>query len=134
VEWHSFKASVTAWPTGSRHRLAVIAVVLGVAGAWVLYTYPPVTSGFYPQCTFRQVTGLDCPGCGTTRALHALLHGRVGEAFRFNPFVFAVMLAGGFALPAWLRGEPPRFLYTRWFGWGSFVVVVGWWIGRNLYR
>jgi hypothetical protein len=105
---------------------------MAVIGGSVLYTFPPVTAGFYPQCVFRQVTGLECPGCGTTRALHALLHGRVGEAFRFNPFLFAVMLVIACAMPSFLRGETARFLYTRWFGWGSVVVVIGWWIGRNL--
>ena len=127
MEWHSFKASATAW------RIASL-FTLGVIGAWVLYTYPPVTSGFYPQCVFRQATGLDCPGCGITRALHALLHGRVGEAFRFNPMLFAMMIAGGFSLPSVLRGETPRFLYARWFGWGTFVFVSGWWVLRNVFR
>ena len=107
-------------------------IVLVVAGGWVLYTFPPVTSGFYPQCVFKQATGLDCPGCGTTRALHALLHGRVGEAFRFNPMLFALMIVGGFATPSVRRGETPRFFYARWFGWGSFVVLMGWWVLRNL--
>lgn len=114
-----------AWRTAS-------AILLAVTGGWVLYTFPPVTSGFYPQCVFHQLTGLDCPGCGITRALHALLHGRVGEAFRFNPMLFAMMLVGSFGLPSFLRGETPRFFYARWFGWGSFVVLMGWWVGRNL--
>jgi Protein of unknown function (DUF2752) len=126
---------VTAWPIAERRgAFLAAALLIGVAGAWVLYTYPPVTSGFYPQCAFRSMTGFDCPGCGTTRALHALLHGHIGEALRLNPFLFAVMALIGFSLPGWLRGEPPRFLYTRWFGWGSFAVVMAWWIGRNLYR
>jgi hypothetical protein len=108
------------------------AIVLAVIGGWVLYTYPPLTSGFYPQCFFKQVTGFDCPGCGSTRALHALLHGRVAEAFRFNPLLFALMIVGGFAAPSVLRGETPRFFYARWFGWGSLVVLLGWGIARNL--
>ena len=109
------------------------AIVLVVAGGWVLYTFPPVTTAFYPQCVFKQMTGLDCPGCGTTRALHALLHGRVEDAWRLNPMLFALMIVGGFAMPSVLRGETPRFLYARWFGWGSFVVVTGWWILRNVW-
>jgi hypothetical protein len=133
----SYKVSVTAWPTASPHRglrVATLAMLggIGVIGGWVLYTFPPVTAGFYPQCLFHQLTGLDCPGCGTTRALHALLHGRVLEALRFNPFLFAGMLVGAIAMPSFMRGETPRFLYTRWFGWGSVAVVIGWWIGRNL--
>lgn len=106
--------------------------MLAVAGAWVLYHYPPATSTFYPQCVFHQVTGLDCPGCGTTRALHALLHGRIGEAFRLNAMLFPLMLVGVFSAPSFLRGRTPAFVMNPWFAWGSFVVIVAWWIGRNL--
>ena len=28
-----------------------------------------------PACTFKHVTGCPCPGCGATRAAHALLGG-----------------------------------------------------------
>src|SRR5262245_59462168 len=33
------------------------------------------SSSFYPACTFKQLTGLDCPGCGLTRAMHSLMTG-----------------------------------------------------------
>jgi len=122
----SFKASTTAW------RIASLLAIL-IAGGWVLYTFPPVTSGFYPQCVFKQATGLDCPGCGTTRALHALVHGRFGEALHFNPLLFVFIAVAACMLPSLLRGESARFVYTRWFGWGSVVVICGWWIGRNLW-
>ena len=102
------------------------------AGAWVLYTFPPATSRWYPQCTFHQLTGLDCPGCGVTRALHHLLHGRFGEAFHLNPLLFVVMGVALFAIPSVLRGEKPRFLQQPWFGWASVTVVSAWWVLRNL--
>jgi Protein of unknown function (DUF2752) len=106
---------------------------LAIAGAWVLYTFPPTTSAFYPPCVFRMVTGLECPGCGTTRALHHLLHGRVAEAFQLNPMLFAVGIVGVFSVPSVLRGETPPFLLKRWFAWGAFIVVVGWSILRNVW-
>ncbi|MDY6834005.1 MAG: DUF2752 domain-containing protein [Chloroflexota bacterium] len=42
-------------------------------------------------CIFHHLTGLDCPGCGMTRAFHALSHGNPGEAWTYNifsPFLF----------------------------------------------
>ena len=44
-----------------------------------------------PPCPFHWLTGLYCPGCGATRALHALLHGNFPKAFSMNPvFVLAL--------------------------------------------
>lgn len=39
-------------------------------------------------CLFRTFTGLDCPGCGMTRAFYCLLHFNFAGAFRYNPFSF----------------------------------------------
>ena len=123
MDWRSSKAIATALSTGS-----VLA-----AGVWVLYTYPPATTPWYPKCVFKQLSGLDCPGCGITRALHHLLHGRLEEAFRLNAVLFVLMAVALCALPSLLRGERPRFLQHPWFGWGTFVVVTAWWIGRNVW-
>lgn len=104
-----------------------------LAGAWVLFTFPPATTSFYPQCVFRGVTGLDCPGCGTTRALHHLLHLRFREAFAMNPMLFAIGIAGVFAFPDFARGRTPRFVMRPWFAWSTLVAVLAWWIGRNVF-
>ena len=85
-----------------------------------------------PPATEASFTLVDCPGCGATRAVHALLHGRVGEAFRYNPILFASFAVFGFAVPSLARGERPRFLERPWFGWAVVVVMVVWWVVRNL--
>jgi hypothetical protein len=51
----------------------------------MLLRFPPTQYGFYPQCPIHQYLGILCPGCGTTRALAALLQGHVAEALHFNP-------------------------------------------------
>ncbi len=50
-------------------------------------------SGVVP-CAFARATHLPCPGCGSTRAVHALLHGDLAGVMRFNPLgpVMAVVL------------------------------------------
>lgn len=105
--------------------------VLAAAGAWLLYNYAPTAYGFYPRCVFKMLTGLDCPGCGTTRALHHLLHGRVEEAFRLNPMLFVLMVVALFALPSLLRGQQPHFITRPWFGWTAFFVLTSYWVVRN---
>ena len=58
-----------------------------VAGAVVLYRFPPEYYRFYPQCLVFRYLHLYCPGCGATRALAALLHGRFIDALHYNAFV-----------------------------------------------
>ncbi|HZD95899.1 MAG TPA: DUF2752 domain-containing protein [Candidatus Sulfotelmatobacter sp.] len=50
----------------------------------VVYKFPPSQYSFYPRCPFYAATHLLCPGCGATRALHALLHGDPGAALHYN--------------------------------------------------
>lgn len=40
-----------------------------------------------PPCLFHLLTGYYCPGCGGTRAVKALLHGRILLAVYYHPFV-----------------------------------------------
>ena len=109
----------------------VSAAAVMAAGAWVLYTFPPTAYGFYPKCVFHEVTGLNCPGCGSTRAAYQLLHGHVGAAFRLNPMLFVLMFVALCAVPSIVRGRTPRFLMQPWFAWTSFVVLTSFWIVRN---
>jgi hypothetical protein len=62
-----------------------------VAGCVALRIVDP--AGGPPICPFKAWTGLDCPGCGATRAAHQLLNGHVGAALSLNAaFVLAVPL------------------------------------------
>ncbi len=65
------------------YRLMLFALSLAIACA-VLYRYPPSEYTFYPQCPFWALLHVKCPGCGSTRAVAALLHGRFAEALRWN--------------------------------------------------
>lgn len=38
-----------------------------------------------PPCPIKSLTGVSCVGCGTNRALVALLHGNFSDAFSLNP-------------------------------------------------
>jgi hypothetical protein len=67
-------------------RAAAPAALLA-AGAVVLLRFPPAHSAFYPQCPIYAALHLECPGCGGTRALAALLHGRLSEAIHLNALI-----------------------------------------------
>ncbi len=75
-------------------RAAAVLACAGVAGIAVLFFFDPATAGFYPPCLFKTVFGAPCPGCGSLRAMHQLLHGNVAAAWTLNP---TLMLAGPLA-------------------------------------
>lgn len=67
--------------------------LVGTGIAAFVYFFNPAVHHFYPVCQFHRLTGLNCPGCGGTRALYALLHGHFAAALRDNAlFVIAIPL------------------------------------------
>lgn len=45
-----------------------------------------------PFCLFKKITGLPCPGCGSTRAVGYLLQGEWGHSWHSNPLVIPLFL------------------------------------------
>lgn len=114
------------WPVTTA--LAVLAAALAL-----LFFFDPARSRFYPKCMFHELTGLQCPGCGSLRALHALLHGQVRRAFAFNPLLFVVAFFGAYlVLRKKLRPDRPDPLANRLVWWGGPILIVLFWILRNL--
>ena len=107
-----------------------------MAGAVYLFVFEPGKTGHFPVCLFRFLTGYQCPGCGSTRAMHQLLHGHVVAAFMLNPLF---LLAIPFLLYALLRysvivmrgGVPRHNTLSPSFIYGLFFVVLSFWIFRN---
>ena len=102
----------------------------------LLYVFDPVTSGVYPPCLFHKLTGLHCPGCGTGRALHHLVHGRIWEAISMNVLAIALAPIALWELIATNRipaNRPFRPIFTTARRvWVLFVAVVVFWIARNI--
>lgn len=118
-----------------RITVALIWLSLGLGAAYV-FIFEPGRTGFFPVCPFRALTGFTCPGCGSTRGLHCLLHGNVIAAFEFNPlFVLSLpFMLYAFARysNAVMRGRPLKGnqLNAKYI-WLLFVVVLSFWIFRN---
>lgn len=52
------------------------------------------------QCPVHAITGWWCPGCGSTRAVHALLEGDLGLSLAAHPMVLPVI---GLLAYLWIR-------------------------------
>ncbi len=91
-------------PSQPRFRWAVRAVLVILAaaavagGVVILASVPPTNDTFYPRCQLHSLTGLHCPGCGTTRAAHALLNGHILQALAYNALAFLVVPVLGVSL------------------------------------
>ncbi len=71
-------------------RRRIGALVAFLFAGTLLFFYDPATAGFYPPCLFRTFLGMQCPGCGSLRAAHQLLHGNFKEAWMLNPTIMVV--------------------------------------------
>ncbi|ESQ91507.1 hypothetical protein ABAC460_05855 [Asticcacaulis sp. AC460] len=69
--------------------LGGLAVLL--AGFVAVSIWTPGSSGFFPPCPVHALTGLYCPGCGSTRMLYYLAHAQPWTAFRQNPLGFVIL-------------------------------------------
>jgi hypothetical protein len=58
-----------------------------VLTAAVLLLFPPAQYSFYPRCPIYELLHVQCPGCGATRALAALLRGHLAEAMHLNALI-----------------------------------------------
>ncbi|MFI9380160.1 DUF2752 domain-containing protein [Kutzneria sp. NPDC052558] len=88
-------------------------------------------------CWFHALTGADCPFCGGSRALGALLHGDLAGALRFNAFAVILLLpaavAGlvllarvelGLRIPSWPVRRTALILLA--------VAAMAWWLVRDV--
>ena len=125
---------------GQRNSLKLTSSLLAALvalGAAVVYMFDPRIPGLYPICPFFGVTGFHCPGCGTLRALHVLLHGDLSGALGYNlltvmslPFIaysFTSKMGKDF-----LDRALPLIFIPHQLIWGLLVAVLAFWTLRNV--
>lgn len=112
-------------------------IICGIGAAVVYGMFDPAESAFFPKCPFLLLTGgLRCPGCGSQRAIHSLLHLEFKEAFLYNPLViisipFLILLA----VAALVKESRPGFynkVNSSLLSKKLLVIIIVWWIVRNI--
>ncbi|MCU1250138.1 MAG: hypothetical protein JWQ49_3167 [Edaphobacter sp.] len=67
-------------------RAAVPPAIIALT-ATLLLLFPPAQYSFYPRCPIHELLHLQCPGCGATRSIAAMLRGDFAEAMNLNGLV-----------------------------------------------
>ena len=106
-------------------KMTAIIVAVALSGAYMFF-FNPVDVGWLPICPFFALTGLRCPGCGTMRGIHCLLHLEISEAWKMNPFLIIA-----FPLIGVLLAVPKLYKNTIV---GIFITaaILFWWVLRNI--
>jgi hypothetical protein len=103
-------------------RAAMPPAIIALA-AILLLRFPPEQYSFYPQCPIHELFHLQCPGCGATRAVAAILHGHFIEAMNLNALITLLLpCAAAYGLFCYCRllqrkplrrpQPPPTVLYA----------------------
>ena len=115
---------------------AIVMAVSVMALAITYYFFDPLEVKWMPKCIWKVSTGLDCPGCGSQRMVHALVHGDFLGAWNANAYALCLIPFIIFLL--WLEFAKSRYskLYTLVHHPAiitSFAAsVILWWIFRNI--
>lgn len=116
---------------------ALLSVIMGLS----LLIYFDPADYFFPRCPFLTLTGYRCPGCGSQRALHQLLHLNIKGAFQYNPFLVLILpYLLLISILEWKRNSKNIYIrkaYRLFCGYRTiiaiFISIMCYWIFRNIY-
>lgn len=98
----------------------------------------PETSRF-PKCPFKTITGYQCPGCGSQRALHHLLNQDLTKAFESNallilsiPYILILLVSEYFKTKNQFLNRIYQKLYSPKAIYILLAIIISWWIFRNI--
>ena len=90
-------------------------------------------------CLFDRLLGIYCPGCGGTRALTALVHGRLLQSLWYHPLIpYTAVIGGGFMVTQGLDRlgitDGKGWKYHNWYVYGALILVAGNFLVKNALR
>jgi len=101
---------------------------LAIGTVAYLKVWIPLT-GLSIPCPIHAVTGLYCPGCGSTRSLSALLQLDLADAFRYNSLIYTLLPLYGCY---WLLQRKKKTKLAKGMLVAMLVLAIGFGIIRNL--
>lgn len=133
----------------SRNKLyAILAAACAAGYIWLLVTYyrNVTNESDFGICLFKQVTGIPCPSCGSTRSVLSILKGDLSGGVFWNPFGLIIM-AVLIVAPIWMitdlllkqdslfrfYNQTEIFLRRKWIAIPAILLVLLNWIW-NIYK
>lgn len=125
---------------GQRRSAAIVLLIVSVSALVVLRWNHPHDVSAIPECPSQSIAGVYCPGCGSLRATHHLLNGRISDSLAQNPLMLVIGVPVGvlglIVLASWARVRPlPIWLASRAASWvlvGAGVLLIVFGIVRNI--
>ena len=119
-----------------RRTITGVAMAAIFGGLAIVYRFPPTEYSFYPRCPIYLTTHWLCPGCGSTRALHSLLHLDFQSALHYNAlftllFPFACLWFGFICYRTMRYDQFPNLAFPRSAAVCLIVTVVLFTVARN---
>ncbi len=115
-------------------------ILIGIVLALILYLYYFYNPGleiYFPKCPFYSLTGLYCPGCGSQRALHQLLHFNILETLNYNALYILGLFSIGYNVA--IKGINQYFnkSYYNYLYHPKTPIIIGiiicmFWFSRNI--
>ena len=113
----------------TKQQLKIILFSSAILLLIIIYgSFDPSSSHFFPKCPVKTAFHIDCPGCGSQRAIHALLHFDVVQAFKFNALLVIALPYLALALGLTLIKNPSEkitSLRNRLYGHHATLIVLG---------
>ena len=105
-------------------------ILLGVPALFVLAALLPQITNF-PLCGVKHFLGFDCPGCGLTHSIVALVHGHIRTSIAWHPLgiviaVWLIYMFGRSVVTLVIGREPPELLTQRGRDWvlTAFLIAL----------
>ena len=87
----------------TRNKLYLLFISLIAAGyIWLVYSFKTLQEKEKPEmCFIKQISGVPCPSCGTTRSVLAIIKGNYLAAVSINPIGF-IVITMMLLVPVWI--------------------------------
>ena len=123
---------IYAAPAQKAKKMLLLHLIIGAAAFFSAFILKSIS--LY-ECVFHSVTGLYCPGCGTTRAAREFFNVNILRSIFYNPLpvlitlFFIILIA--YDVYAVVRKDSPKYRWCLCYFYTVFAIEIAYCIWRN---